>query len=107
MSTGTVRRTPLVSDTARRFTFYAFTSPFLSFESISLTKPKRRCYTHAGANNERASEGAPMTLEHREQGHARQEILDLLRRHGQMTAAELSERLGIGAVGVRQHIALL
>ena len=46
-------------------------------------------------------------LEHREQGHTRQEILDLLRRRGQMTAAELSESLGIGAVGVRQHIALL
>jgi len=48
-----------------------------------------------------------MTLEHREQGQTRQEILALLRRSGQMTAAELSERLGIGAVGVRQHIALL
>ena len=36
-----------------------------------------------------------------------QQILELLRRHGQMTAAELSEALGIGAVGVRQHIALL
>src|SRR5262245_1546596 len=46
-------------------------------------------------------------LEHREQGHTRQEILDLLRRRGQMTATELSESLGIGAVGVRQHIALL
>ena len=46
-------------------------------------------------------------IEHREQGHTRQEILDLLRRRGQMTAAELSESLGIGAVGVRQHIALL
>jgi predicted ArsR family transcriptional regulator len=48
-----------------------------------------------------------MTLEHREQGQTRQEILDLLRRRGQMTAAELSTTLGIGAVGVRQHIALL
>jgi predicted ArsR family transcriptional regulator len=48
-----------------------------------------------------------MTLEHREQGQTRQEILALLRRSGQMTATELSERLGIGAVGVRQHIALL
>jgi predicted ArsR family transcriptional regulator len=46
-------------------------------------------------------------LEHREQGYTRQEILNLLRRRGQMTAAELSESLGIGAVGVRQHIALL
>ena len=48
-----------------------------------------------------------MTLEHREQGQTRQEILALLRRHGQMTAGELSDRLGIGAVGVRQHMALL
>ena len=48
-----------------------------------------------------------MMLEHREQGQTRQEILALLRRSGQMTATELSERLGIGAVGVRQHIALL
>lgn len=48
-----------------------------------------------------------MTLETREQGQTRQEILDLLRRHGQMTASELSEALGIGAVGVRQHLALL
>lgn len=48
-----------------------------------------------------------MTIEHREQGQTRQEILELLRRHGQMTAAELSESLGIGAVGVRQHVALL
>ena len=48
-----------------------------------------------------------MMLEHREQGQTRQEILDLLRRRGQMTATELSETLGIGAVGVRQHIALL
>jgi len=48
-----------------------------------------------------------MTLDHREQGQTRQEILDLLRRRGQMTAAELSTTLGIGTVGVRQHIALL
>jgi predicted ArsR family transcriptional regulator len=48
-----------------------------------------------------------MTFEHREQGQTRQEILGLLRRRGQMTAAELSEHLGIGAVGVRQHMALL
>ena len=48
-----------------------------------------------------------MMLEHREQGQTRQEILDLLRRNGQMTATELSEMLGIGAVGIRQHIALL
>lgn len=48
-----------------------------------------------------------MRLEHREQGQTRQEILELLRWHGQMTAAELSDTLGIGAVGVRQHLALL
>ncbi|HMO58903.1 MAG TPA: transcriptional regulator [Roseiflexaceae bacterium] len=48
-----------------------------------------------------------MTLEHREQGETRQQILMLLRRHGQLTAAELSDELGIGAVGVRQHLALL
>jgi predicted ArsR family transcriptional regulator len=48
-----------------------------------------------------------MTPEHREQGQTRHEILDLLRRRGQMTATELSETLGIGAVGVRQHIVLL
>lgn len=48
-----------------------------------------------------------MALEHREQGETRQQILHLLRRSGQMTAAELSESLGIGAVGVRQHLALL
>jgi predicted ArsR family transcriptional regulator len=48
-----------------------------------------------------------MELEHREQGETRQQILHLLRRNSQMTAAELSESLGIGAVGVRQHLALL
>jgi predicted ArsR family transcriptional regulator len=48
-----------------------------------------------------------MTLEQREQGQTRQEILALLGRRGQMTAAELSDTLGIGAVGVRQHLALL
>lgn len=48
-----------------------------------------------------------MALEHREQGETRQQILRLLRRRGPMTAAELSESLGIGAVGVRQHLALL
>lgn len=44
---------------------------------------------------------------HREQGETRRQILLLLRRKGPMTAAELSEALGIGAVGVRQHLALL
>jgi predicted ArsR family transcriptional regulator len=48
-----------------------------------------------------------MTVQHREQGETRTQILTLLRRRGQMTAAELSEELGIGAVGVRQHLALL
>src|SRR5690348_8156311 len=48
-----------------------------------------------------------MTLDHREQGETREQILTLLRRQGQMTAAELSDALGIGAVGVRQHLALL
>lgn len=48
-----------------------------------------------------------MTLEHREQGETRQQILGLLRRRGSMTAAELSVELKIGAVGVRQHLALL
>ncbi len=48
-----------------------------------------------------------MTTVHREQGETRQQILLLLRRKGPMTAAELSEDLGIGAVGVRQHLALL
>ncbi len=48
-----------------------------------------------------------MALEHREQGETRQQILGLLRRRGPMTAAELSDLLGIGAVGVRQHLALL
>ena len=48
-----------------------------------------------------------MILEHREQGETREQILTLLRRQGTMTAAELSEALGIGAVGVRQHLALL
>ncbi len=48
-----------------------------------------------------------MTLDHREQGETRAQILHLLRRQGQMTAAELSDALGIGAVGVRQHLALL
>lgn len=48
-----------------------------------------------------------MSLEHREQGQTRQEILALLRRRGQLTASELSALLGIGAVGIRQHMALL
>lgn len=48
-----------------------------------------------------------MFPDHREQGETRAQILQLLRRQGQMTAAELSEALNIGAVGVRQHLALL
>lgn len=46
-------------------------------------------------------------VERKEQGATRQNILQLLRRNGQMTALELSEALGIGAVGIRQHLALL
>lgn len=48
-----------------------------------------------------------MTTERKEQGATRQNILQLLRRHGQMTALELSQELKIGAVGIRQHLALL
>jgi predicted ArsR family transcriptional regulator len=48
-----------------------------------------------------------MGIERKEQGTTRQSILQLLRRHGQMTALELSEALCIGAVGVRQHLAML
>lgn len=43
----------------------------------------------------------------REQGETRRQIVDLLRRNGPMTAAELGEALVIGAVGIRQHLALL
>jgi predicted ArsR family transcriptional regulator len=48
-----------------------------------------------------------MDVERKEQGTTRQNIMNLLRRQGQMTAGELSDALGIGAVGVRQHLALL
>ena len=48
-----------------------------------------------------------MLTAHREQGETRQQILLLLRRKGPMTAGELSDELGIGSVGVRQHLALL
>jgi predicted ArsR family transcriptional regulator len=48
-----------------------------------------------------------MKIERKEQGATRQSILQLLRRRGQMTAIELSQALRIGAVGVRQHLALL
>jgi predicted ArsR family transcriptional regulator len=48
-----------------------------------------------------------MAPEHREQGETRHQIVHLLRRNGHMTAAELSESLGVGAVGIRQHLALL
>lgn len=48
-----------------------------------------------------------MSAERKEQGSTRQSILQLLRRHGEMTALELSEQLRVGAVGVRQHLALL
>lgn len=46
-------------------------------------------------------------VERKEQGSTRQSILHLLRHRGQMTATELSQELNIGAVGVRQHLALL
>jgi len=48
-----------------------------------------------------------MKVERKEQGATRQNILQFLRRRGQMTAIELSEALDIGAVGIRQHLALL
>jgi predicted ArsR family transcriptional regulator len=48
-----------------------------------------------------------MTVDRKEQGSTRQSILQLLRRHGPMTALELSDALSMGAVGVRQHLALL
>lgn len=50
---------------------------------------------------------APMSVERKEQGATRQNILQLLRHNGQMTALELSQELNIGAVGIRQHLALL
>jgi predicted ArsR family transcriptional regulator len=52
-------------------------------------------------------ETAGMIVDRKEQGSTRQSILQLLRRHGAMTALELSEALHVGAVGVRQHLALL
>lgn len=48
-----------------------------------------------------------MDADRKEQGTTRNSIINLLRRQGQMTAGELSDALGIGAVGVRQHLALL
>lgn len=48
-----------------------------------------------------------MAAERKEQGSTRRSILQLLRRHGEMTALELSERLFVGAVGIRQHLGLL
>ncbi len=53
-------------------------------------------HPNTGANTDR-----------KEQGSTRQSILRLLRHRGQMTATELSQELNIGAVGVRQHLALL
>ncbi|NJP07418.1 MAG: ArsR family transcriptional regulator [Chloroflexaceae bacterium] len=47
------------------------------------------------------------TKDRKEQGATRHSILQLLRRQGPMTAIELSQELDIGAVGVRQHLALL
>lgn len=54
-----------------------------------------------------SNETLGMTVDRKEQGSTRQSILQLLRRHSEMTAAELSAALGFGAVGVRQHLALL
>jgi predicted ArsR family transcriptional regulator len=48
-----------------------------------------------------------MSVDRKEQGSTRHSILQLLRRHSEMTALELSEALRVGAVGVRQHLALL
>lgn len=48
-----------------------------------------------------------MIMREPEQGSTRRQILELLRRQGQMTASELSDALGIGAVGIRQHLGLL
>ncbi|MCU0492459.1 MAG: HTH domain-containing protein [Chloroflexaceae bacterium] len=48
-----------------------------------------------------------MSVARKEHGSTRQSILQLLRRHGQLTALELSDYLAIGAVGIRQHLALL
>jgi predicted ArsR family transcriptional regulator len=48
-----------------------------------------------------------MLEDRREQGTTRQSILNLLRHRGQLTAGELSTDLGIGPVGVRQHLTLL
>lgn len=48
-----------------------------------------------------------MAAERKEQGSTRRSIIQLLRRHGEMTALELSERLFVGAVGIRQHLSLL
>ncbi|MFV9503555.1 MAG: helix-turn-helix transcriptional regulator [Oscillochloridaceae bacterium umkhey_bin13] len=48
-----------------------------------------------------------MMVERKSQGSTRHSILHLLRRNGAMTALDLSEQLQVGAVGVRQHLALL
>lgn len=47
------------------------------------------------------------TRERKEHGATRQSILQLLRRHGRLTALDISETLEIGAVGIRQHLATL
>jgi predicted ArsR family transcriptional regulator len=59
---------------------------------------------HTGASDHSTE---PMKIERKEQGATRQNILQFLRRRGQMTAIELSQSLDIGAVGIRQHLALL
>jgi predicted ArsR family transcriptional regulator len=55
----------------------------------------------------KAQQNSVSSMERKEQGTTRQSILQLLRHQGHMTATELSQELNIGAVGVRQHLALL
>ncbi len=55
----------------------------------------------------RGQQHSVASVDRKEQGSTRQSILRLLRQQGQMTATELSQELNIGAVGVRQHLALL
>ncbi|EFO81355.1 regulatory protein ArsR [Oscillochloris trichoides DG-6] len=76
----------------------------------ALTLPESACYTPLEdtiAKTNETTDQYTMGIERKEQGTTRQSILQLLRRHGQMTALELSESLCIGAVGVRQHLATL
>ncbi|MCG8348332.1 MAG: transcriptional regulator [Chloroflexales bacterium] len=96
--------------TSRAFQGFDTTS---SLKSFFLTMPESACYTSIyNLTDNHPSNTSPtriiaMATERREQGSTRQNILQLLRRQGQMTALELSSVLDIGAVGVRQHLALL